>query len=506
MRVDKPIDGIDLLVAADVCSIARVDAPWSCHNLAAGDVSDEGGGPVASFRRVNPARPGNLIQHCATSTLACLGRLVACAEMRAQGAGAAGLNIYLHAHSEGGTPVKVFQIAHPGDGAWHTLQKVIPIGGLCLDHVRFMAVLRSGDDPLELRSVSLQYVADGDTTFADLAALDITPAFHDAVLEVIARHPSGGDSAFRDKLYRSLTGGNRKGVRLVQDLVERLRPAGYTLEGGRFLDLGCGTGGALVGARRSGAAWCEGWEINAEKLALARINLGTLFEVDTGFTIRDQSVEHPASPGPDFQPFHLVFCQEVLEHVKDLDATLETLARCIEPERGVAYVTIPNGFALESVLRDPHLELFGITLLDRFEAQPIARALKNHTHYSAMMGAYYGYGEYARRFAKHGLVCLPLHVAEASPDALAACAGLLREVRQRRTTLRADWGGAVDIATLALVEQRLDAYLEEAGARLEQALAPEADEHCRWAFAQDFAAPHFEFLVAHRESMLSYER
>ena len=329
MQVDRQQG--ELLAATSVPASLQLAPPWTGNNVALAASGADAGGPFAAFTRIDPSRAGHLIQWCTPPAGGATGVLTARAEIRARGEGAAGLNVYCYFHPGDDADHQVFQLAHPGDGEWHTLAKSFPVPARPVCRMRVMLVLRSGDAPLAVRDVTLRFAPD-----APRPEPEVSPAFHEAVLATVARHPSAGDPDFREKLYRSLIGGNRKGRQAMEEITERLRPAGFTLRGGRFLDLGCGTGGALAGAMACGAARAEGWEITPEKLALARVNLGSLRDEGAGFAVFDRNVEDPESLGPDFEPFDLVFCQEVLEHVKDIDGAIRTLARCTDPVRGAA--------------------------------------------------------------------------------------------------------------------------------------------------------------------------
>lgn len=493
-------DQRELLQAASIPASLQPDPAWDCYNLVLAAAGSDAGGAFAEFRRADPARPGNLSQCLDIPAPSRGAHFVVTAEVRATGAGAAGINIYLYGEDGEGEARKVYQASHPGDGAWHTLTRAFSLPDAAVRRIRVMVVLRSGEAPLAVRGISLRRLPAAAEAPPDLDRLRVSPAFHAAVSDMVDRHPASADPGFRDRLYRSLIGANRKGMRVVGEVNRLLAPTGFSIRGGRFLDLGSGVGGSLAGAKEQGAAWCEGWEINAQKLALSRLNVDTLYGGDSGILIRERSVEEPARIGPGFRPFDLVISGEVLEHVKDIEAAMATLARCIEPARGVAHVTIPNGFALENVLADPHLDLFGITLLDRFEAQPAAAALKRHTHYSAMMGGYHRYGDYVRLFAAAGLAAVPRDPTESSRKAIRACMAALESIRRKRSTLRDDWGGRVDGDTIALLESRLDAYIAEADVRLDQALASAATPGERQRFVQEYATGHLAFIVAHEGS------
>lgn len=492
----------ELLEATCVPSSLGLNPPWEVYNLRLAEAGTDETGAYTAFTRIDPGRAGNLCQICTTEHLPSGGRIGISAVVRATGADAAGLNVYLYTEPKGDNAHKVYQVAHPGDGAWHTIGKEITLPKQTVHRIRVMLVHRSGEAPVGVRDISLHFFPETTAPPPNLARLHVSAEFHEAVLRLVDTHPAAGDPVFRDSLYRSLIGGNEKGIRMVGEVVTRLAPAGFSLQGKRFLDLGSGTGGSLMGAQTHGAAWCEGWEINSEKLALSRLNLGTQDGKKPGIVVHDRNMESADAFPADGEPFDLVFCQVVLEHVKDINAALATMSRCIHREQGVAFVTVPNGYALECVLADPHLRVFGLALLDRFEAQPVATALKNHTHYSLMMGSYYRYSEYIELFVHHGLEALPLHTADTSTTSLQGLATMLETIRQKRASLRTDWAGRVDDKTLTLLELRLDAYLSEANTQLTEATAAGASSDTRLAVVHAYGTGHLEFFVAHRGSRI----
>jgi SAM-dependent methyltransferase len=66
--------------------------------------------------------------------------------------------------------------------------------------------------------------------------------------------------------------------------------------------------------------------------------------------------------------FDVVFCNDVLEHVVELDEAARNLARLVKPG-GRLFLEIPNGLAIRYIDSDGHYKLPGITLLDHTDAE-----------------------------------------------------------------------------------------------------------------------------------------
>lgn len=465
-------------------------APWQVYNLRRESDPDDG----VAFAVADSTRNGHLEQTMVAPTLAPKAQLQVVANLKADGPELVGVNVYLYPHDASDDGRQVFQLQHPGDGCWHMLTRIIPMPDGPLARLRLLVVARRGAAGFRAGFLSLRPVlANGEQSEIATNGDPISPEYRDAVHAFVEKHPSAGDPAFREKLTRYLLGTNRNGAKNLARVLPVLAEHGIDMAKSRFLDLGSGSGGALVAALRAGATYAEGWEINEDKRRLSEINVTTCGADVRRVRVLNRSMDDATGPGAGFNPFDVVFCEEVLEHVKDLDRAIDTLARAIAL-RGVGYITMPNGFAVQSVLSDPHLQLFGIALLDRFEAQPLATALKNHRHYSEMMGTYCRHDDYVERFGAVGLRLAPVESSDATPKAVERD---LHLVAEKRKALRKDWGDTVDGATLSLLESRLDGYLEEVRARLldvEREGTPEAG----WeAFLRDFGQPHFTYIAEH---------
>ncbi len=141
------------------------------------------------------------------------------------------------------------------------------------------------------------------------------------------------------------------------------RPA---FRGTRVLDVGCAYGGFLVAAAEAGARSLAGIDINDELLTLAKLQLAD-HRVDAGLERLDIT-------SPDvidrLGHFDFILCNDVLEHVSDPDLAATHLAALLD-DGGSIFLQIPNGRAVEFMIRDGHYGLFGITLLDRLRAEQV---------------------------------------------------------------------------------------------------------------------------------------
>lgn len=178
------------------------------------------------------------------------------------------------------------------------------------------------------------------------------------------------------------------------------------ISGSRYIDVGCGFGGCCIEAARRGAI-ATGIDINPWFLNLAEENARSLSLQSVRFTqgnIEDTELMYSLGQ------FDLITCLDVLEHVKDIRQSLETISRMMAAG-GLALLGVPNGRSLQGVLQDPHLGLFGISLLET----PMAHAYVSQSGYGTydFMGSYLTFSEYQCLF---DAICLERRILHKIPE------------------------------------------------------------------------------------------
>ncbi len=197
----------------------------------------------------------------------------------------------------------------------------------------------SGDRYLDLdadraRAAELDHAARDGASFDDLLALYWRKTPGTAAANA-ARHISGA----------------RRGIEESRAVLEQLTS-------GRLLDAGCGAGGALLSASRSGAfTELYGIDTALRWLVLARVRLA---EVGVGERVTLAAAAIEALPFSD-ESFDAVLLRHLLEHVASPAAALEAAARALVPGGRVGIET----FQRWAVTPEPHVGLFGAAWLPR---------------------------------------------------------------------------------------------------------------------------------------------
>lgn len=177
--------------------------------------------------------------------------------------------------------------------------------------------------------------------------------------------------------------------------LDELRPFGLK-PGFRFLDAGCAYGGYLAAAVEAGAKVVVGVDVNEKYLRIARELLPAL-----GVTAR---IEQGSLSDQDFMrslgTFDVITCADVIEHVDDVPATIANLAGALA-HGGLLYVAVPNARCPSFVRRDPHFQLFGITLLDPPGARRYCRLATGSDYYD--VGEFHSLERYQELMRRHGL-------------------------------------------------------------------------------------------------------
>lgn len=204
----------------------------------------------------------------------------------------------------------------------------------------------------------------------------VSPEYYDALVRKSwKKRRELGLQAFRGWIEYGLTANRRSAwfmhfVHPVADWPNR-----------RVLDVGCGFGGHCISAIQWGARSALGIDLTQYYIDLARINAFTHPNIDRfRLSFRVGDITDPAivdELGED--SFDAIMIMDVLEHVKDIPATLEVLHRLLAPG-GFVIAGVPNGRAASSVLADPHLGIFGLSLLEGDEAERVCQDRRNQSY------------------------------------------------------------------------------------------------------------------------------
>jgi 2-polyprenyl-3-methyl-5-hydroxy-6-metoxy-1,4-benzoquinol methylase len=227
----------------------------------------------------------------------------------------------------------------------------------------------------------------------------------------------------------------------------------YTdLRDGRYLDIGCGFGGCLVAAARSGMTG-TGLEVDTDRIDFAKRN------------ILDHRLEEKArvlhldvlEPGVKEQigQFDLISCNDVAEHVLDVQQLFRNLGTLLRPG-GLAYVEIPNRYCIGSVASDGHFGLFGITLLERPEAMQYHWQVYRYTY---DVGHYLTCPEYLDLFAQNGLSAQLVNSLYHATQELGTYSDAVRQLERRAEEFRVSQN--IDAETRTRVMDAYAAYLEK---------------------------------------------
>jgi len=177
-------------------------------------------------------------------------------------------------------------------------------------------------------------------------------------------------------------------LKLVQNLTE--------IAGKRHLDIGCAYGGTIIAFAQAGAE-SIGIDIDDTLLDLARVNLSDHPGICVKLLRRDITMP---SDTADLGQFDIITCENVLEHVLNVPATISHIAALLKPG-GWLYLTIPNGSSDIEICKDGHYGLFGITLLSREDAIAYYTAANFSGNYD--VGYFLSYDDYTSMLAENGV-------------------------------------------------------------------------------------------------------
>jgi 2-polyprenyl-3-methyl-5-hydroxy-6-metoxy-1,4-benzoquinol methylase len=204
-------------------------------------------------------------------------------------------------------------------------------------------------------------------------------------------------------------------------------PGGF--RGKRVLDVGAAYGGFLVAAAHAGAKELVGVDVDSKLLDLARLLLAD-HKVEARLEVADIT---DATLPDRLGTFDIVFCNDVLEHVRDLDSTARNLAGLLKP-KGRLFLEIPNGMTIRYIESDGHYKLPGITLLDHSDAENWFRAFYLAEYpYNTFFYAPVDY--YLALFSRIGITLRLLNAPIADKAAVALLAQSWESTRRRLQSL-----------------------------------------------------------------------
>lgn len=132
------------------------------------------------------------------------------------------------------------------------------------------------------------------------------------------------------------------------------------LQGKRVLDVGCG-GGILAESMAARGAQVTGIDVAGKALGVARLHL-----LESGLEVDYQETTIEQFAGSGAQPFDVITCMEMLEHVPDPASTVQAIASLLKPGGNVFFSTINRNFLA-----------FGLAIVG---AEHLARLLPRGTH------------------------------------------------------------------------------------------------------------------------------
>jgi 2-polyprenyl-3-methyl-5-hydroxy-6-metoxy-1,4-benzoquinol methylase len=173
------------------------------------------------------------------------------------------------------------------------------------------------------------------------------------------------------------------------------------LAGRLVLDLGCGMGGL------STALALEGATVSPVDFNRHYCHITRLRGMRYGLDLSPINAAGEALPFPDAH-FDIVMCVDVLEHVRDPEALLAEISRCLKPG-GLCQITAINRFAF----RDPHYHVRFVNWLPRRLSDAYLRLVRRSKDNALFADRqtlremhYYTYRGLETLLARHGLTGL----------------------------------------------------------------------------------------------------
>ncbi|GEM_PF-936856 len=173
-------------------------------------------------------------------------------------------------------------------------------------------------------------------------------------------------------LYKPYTDYTFKGVDRGKEIVDLFGHIKIPVKGKIVLDLGLGAGGISIAFSMSGSR-VVGIDIEKYYPRIAqswardnKVEVDPLLASGTHLPFRDSS-------------FHIVVCNDVIEHVNNAEKCSEEISRVLK-NRGKLYITCPNRIAPLIVARDGHYGLPLQSLMPKKLADAYVRAARRAVH------------------------------------------------------------------------------------------------------------------------------
>ena len=272
-----------------------------------------------------------------------------------------------------------------------------------------------------------------------------------------------------------------------------------SLEGKRYLDIGCGHRGFVVAFKQAGVSEAMGIDINPTWIECSKA-LAEEYHIEMPCYQKDILKSDDID---ELGMFDIITCNDVIEHVPGPDAAINHIARLLKPT-GLLFMEIPNKFSAAFIKSDGHFKLFGITLLPKW----IADRYFNHYHPDLRHSVRYkSLGYYINIFSLEGLECEILNLRHISEETnkegrLQKIQEMMEDCKQQAATFEGDMPMEIKgkvirrVSTItSLFERQFNHYivLKENDERQADSFA----DHLILIFGEDF----WRLIVKHQKSI-----
>lgn len=157
-----------------------------------------------------------------------------------------------------------------------------------------------------------------------------------------------------------------RGKEVVEAIAENT-----SLQDKKVLDIGCGEGGTSIAFAKEGAL------VTAIDIDPARIKRTKARAEEHGVEVRAQLGDVNKTDFPDAY-FDIIICQDVIEHTLNPELAVDEISRILK-DGGYLFLTAPNRLSPLNLVRDPHYNLFGISVLPKSWAAFYAVKIRKRT-------------------------------------------------------------------------------------------------------------------------------